>query len=713
MVIDNIDFLGIEGEIADAKARQDVGDLKSAVSDIDSVLFDTIITDLTPAATRSGYMLAVDSGYMAGKVGYSITAFAVSPGDVLHLTVAHEYTYQATYIFQDSLTNGTIKDGVPTSAPNGYLVGDVNNDSIDGDITVPSGAAYLIISYNTETGYVVQKLTKENEIDVLSSEISAVDSKVGALTDLDMPADNLVDAINKVAETISPEISVQHKPIKASTIAWENKGISANNGNITSNTARLKCVNPLPAFIGAIQPASGYQYGIFAYDSGTFVGWWDGASYTKINIRWMHGATDLNNGANNNAYDLYIVVKNTANTDVSAANIDSMISFLSAVYPVVDSQNDTVLHPVIRNGSNGNVSAANSVAMATILPCTGLSSVGIIIKKPKKVATNHYKISVATYSTATPYATGYTDATSALIGRKSIVLSSNETTYVFDLRSDPTVKGIAFDVDEYDNTDTAVQIRTDEFKIGDVTLVLNRQPTPDPTENFMICPWFGKRPVYVPLQGYTIKYGQAFLMYDGKIYSTDGSHVAEQNSSYEVLRDVVLSLGHGNSFQLGSNGKGYVSGWNDNKLYIVDLADLTIDSVIDLPTTGYTTAAVNEDAGLIYIFQRDSYPNTFECYNLIIYDYVNDETLETYKTPISMRTMQSIDYFRGRIFVVCGSTGVSTHGFFVFDTMGNLVCEYKLPEFDGKEPEGVFIDRTDGTVYLMFDNKGLYKIVVG
>ena len=691
---------------------EDVSNLKSALTDIENVLIERTVEDIPVNATKNNTGIS-DTGYRFGCTGFAINAYAVTPGDTLHLEILKEYKYCATYMFQDSLAGGTINDGVPTAAPNEYLVGDVVNADVNGDITVPSGAAYLIVAFKVATGAVIQKVTKSDAIEMLESEIEDVDNKVGTLSDLEKPANSIVEAVNDVRETSNPGISVQYAPIKADTIEWENKGISANNGSVTSNAARLKTVYPLSSYIGAVKVESGYRYGIFAYNNGTYVGWWDGSAFTKENIRWTYGVTDLTAGANNNTYDLYVVVMDATGANISAGNINSMLSFYSIARPVIDMQNMSIVQPLIRNGSNGNTSAANPVAMAKIFPCVDLTSIGIVVRRPTETDTNHYKITVTTYDTATDYPTGYSSANAHLLARFDVALEAGKTTYVYDLVSNPTVKGVAFDVTEVDSSKVVIPLRATDFNIGDIALVLNRQPVAEQTNNFMICPWFGNRPVYVPLEGYTVKYGQAFLMYDGKIYSTDGSNVAEQNSSFTVLRDVPLSLGHGNGFELGTNGKGSVSGWDDNKLYVVDLATLAIDDVIQLPTTGYTTAVINEEAGLIYIFQRDSYPNTYEVYNFIVYDYVNSQTVATYKTPVSLRTMQSVDYFGGRIFVVCGSTDVTTHRFLIFDTMCNLICEYKLPDFSGKEPEGVFIDRTDGTVHLMFDNKGIYKIIVG
>ena len=121
---------------------------------------------------------------------------------------------------------------------------------------------------------------------------------------------------------------------------------------------------------------------------------------------------------------------------------------------------------------------------------------------------------------------------------------------------------------------------------------------------------FIKQPVRVKELG-TLTYLQSFCVYNGKYYSTEGTHISEQDADFSALRNVALALGHGNSLQLGHNGKAYVSGWDDQKVYVVDLATLTITQTITLPTTGYTTCAVDDVRGYMYIFQRDSTPNTW------------------------------------------------------------------------------------------------------
>lgn len=209
-----------------------------------------------------------------------------------------------------------------------------------------------------------------------------------------------------------------------------------------------------------------------------------------------------------------------------------------------------------------------------------------------------------------------------------------------------------------------------------------------------------------------LTYLQAFCRYNGKYYSIDGSNIAEQDSYFNVLRNVPLNTGHGNALQLGGNGIAYASGWNDNKIYSVNLNSLTIDSVITLPTTGYTTGAVDEAKGLAYIFQRDSYPDHEDNYNFIVYD-INNETIVSTKQILAFGAMQACDLFNDRIIVING-LGNSTcpNGYRVFDTNGNILADYYLGNFSTVEPEGVCIDRDNHELLISLVNKKLYKLSV-
>ena len=210
----------------------------------------------------------------------------------------------------------------------------------------------------------------------------------------------------------------------------------------------------------------------------------------------------------------------------------------------------------------------------------------------------------------------------------------------------------------------------------------------------------------------TLTYMQAFCMYGGKYYSTDGSHIAEQDANFNVLRNVEINLGHGNSLQLGSNGKAYASGWDDQKIYVVDLATLTVTDTITLPTTGYTTCAVDDVNHIAYIWQRDTRPNTESKYNFIVYDYVNEQTISTTETEIAFAAMQAVDMYDDRFLVLNGNeTGAGMpNGYRWYNKSGKVVAYYVIGTQSGNEPEGVFVNRNTGKVEISYLDKKVYLI---
>jgi DNA-binding beta-propeller fold protein YncE len=156
----------------------------------------------------------------------------------------------------------------------------------------------------------------------------------------------------------------------------------------------------------------------------------------------------------------------------------------------------------------------------------------------------------------------------------------------------------------------------------------------------------------------------------------------------------------------------YVSGWEDNKVYVVNLDTLTIAQTINLPTTGYTTAAVDDVNQIAYIFQRDSYPSTEDHYNLIAYDYAKDEILSTRVLERPFAAMQGCDYLEGKIIVLNGlGTAVGPNYYLVYNTSGDIIQELVLGAFATQEPEGVFVDRKTKDIYMnMYASKKLYRI---
>lgn len=242
----------------------------------------------------------------------------------------------------------------------------------------------------------------------------------------------------------------------------------------------------------------------------------------------------------------------------------------------------------------------------------------------------------------------------------------------------------------------------------------NRLNVPSTYTDYVVGPDMVRRPVKVTELG-QLTYMQSFLIYNGHYYSIqqDGK-IAEQDASFNVVRTANINIGHGNAFQLGANGVGYSSGWDDNKIYVVDLATLTVTDTIVLPTTGYTTGVLDEVRGLIYILQRDTYPETAESYNFIVYDYVNESIISTHKTDYAFAGLQACDYYDGRIIALHGFGGYNgvENGYHVLDTDGNTMAEYYIGSMAANEPEGVFIDRETSELYMShrIGRTAVYKV---
>lgn len=230
--------------------------------------------------------------------------------------------------------------------------------------------------------------------------------------------------------------------------------------------------------------------------------------------------------------------------------------------------------------------------------------------------------------------------------------------------------------------------------------------------DYVIDSAFSKRKVATIYEG-TLTYGQSFCKYNNKYYSTNGSNIGVQDASFTALLTTAMSVGHGNAFQLGDNGKAYISGWDDNNVYIVDLTGNTpvLDGSISLGTSGYTTAVIDALNGIAYIFQRDTRPNTEANYNFIVYDYINSVVKST-RIINKFGAMQAADLYNGKIAIMWGrGTAELPSGMAVYNTAGDMLAEYKLSIFANTEPEGICFDRDTGDLLVSMTNSKVYRII--
>lgn len=72
----------------------------------------------------------------------------------------------------------------------------------------------------------------------------------------------------------------------------------------------------------------------------------------------------------------------------------------------------------------------------------------------------------------------------------------------------------------------------------------------------------------------------------------------------------------------------------------------------------------------------------------------NDNVLLTKKITNAFAAIQGVDFYNGRILVAWGlGTNVAPSGIAVYDTNGDMLCEYRATVISSNEPEGVCFDR--------------------
>lgn len=201
---------------------------------------------------------------------------------------------------------------------------------------------------------------------------------------------------------------------------------------------------------------------------------------------------------------------------------------------------------------------------------------------------------------------------------------------------------------------------------------------------------------------------QSFCKYNNNYYSTDGEKLYVQNSSFVNTNTVTMALGHGNSCQIGNSNLCYISGWDDDKLYIVNLDTLQIVNTITLPVSGYTTCAVDEANSLLYIFYRTTFPDSDDRYEFITYNY-STNTVVSRKYINTFKAMQACDYYNGLIIVGYGLGDANT-GIYIYNTNGDVLEDYKTSVTNSMEIEGVYFDRSTKEIYFTTVNKNVYKI---
>lgn len=365
----------------------------------------------------------------------------------------------------------------------------------------------------------------------------------------------------------------------------------------------------------------------------------------------------------------------------------------------------TVLYSGFRNGSVFNANNVYAVSNENIIPTYGLENIKIELIAPVIETASKIRFQISTYSVDS----GITNNGK----QNTILIEENRDTLngVLDLGDAISeCKGVGVAIYALDESGEFIPIRTSDAPWLRITYGASRN-TPEPCDYLMNAALL-KTALNLKTLG-SLTYSQAFLIKDGFFYSTDGSHIAKQDFDFNLITEKEISAGHGNSLQLGADGYGYISGWNDNNLYKVNLDTLTVEATISLPTTGYTTAAVDTQRGIAYIFQRETYPSTNAAYNFIVYDYINSSVIDTYtaKTP-AFGAMQACDFYDDRIMVLSGMgrDDAIKNAIRIYDISGNVIASYHLNSI-AAEYEGVCIDRGSGDMYIsIISGKRVYKI---
>lgn len=123
------------------------------------------------------------------------------------------------------------------------------------------------------------------------------------------------DGINNIESTILFDAS--------GSLTWAVGAISSSNGANSTSTTRIRTNSYIPASASFISVESGYQYMLFAYNSGSYVGTWNGTNFVKSG-NWRTASLYMKSLPN---YDYKIVFADENGTAMSvdyATNIHVM-----------------------------------------------------------------------------------------------------------------------------------------------------------------------------------------------------------------------------------------------------------------------------------------------------------------------------------------------------------------------------------------------------
>lgn len=357
----------------------------------------------------------------------------------------------------------------------------------------------------------------------------------------------------------------------------------------------------------------------------------------------------------------------------------------------------------LRNGTIENPTNTDAVTMINIRPTNGAYGARIFINRTPDEGTKY----IARYTTFT---IDNGNARSNMSYQKKYNYGSDKGTSFVDVLFDSDDKGFSFFLLQSKDVGGWEPLRITDFSANDIFIIYLYKGS-SRFINYAMGSDFVKKPITLDYLG-TLSAWQAFCIYDGYYYSTtNNGYLAKQDSNFNAVRTAQVEMGHGNSIQLGNKGKAYVSGWDDDTVYVVDLASMSLDSTISLPVSGYTTCVVDDINKLMYIFQRESHPSTEENYNFIVYDYDNENIISSKKLNVAFGAMQGCDFIDGKIFVLNGmGTNALPNGYRIYNTNGDVIGEYVIGTYSTLEPEGVFVNRETKEIYISYGNGKVYRV---
>lgn len=112
---------------------------------------------------------------------------------------------------------------------------------------------------------------------------------------------------------------------------WASGAISSSSGDNTSSTTRIRTIDYLSKGVKKVAVASGYKYILFAYEDGTYIGTWNGTSFSKSG-NWRTDVTDLINLPD---YDFRVVLATSPTDETIGVDSALNLSLISTTDPTL------------------------------------------------------------------------------------------------------------------------------------------------------------------------------------------------------------------------------------------------------------------------------------------------------------------------------------------------------------------------------------------